>query len=68
MKNILTHLQHLNFTQYESIAYLTLLKHSNVTGYELAKNSGIPASKLYPVLNKLVEKEVVFALDSDPAK
>jgi sugar-specific transcriptional regulator TrmB len=68
MKNILTHLQHLNFTQYESIAYLTLLKHSNVTGYELAKNSGIPASKIYPVLNKLVEKEVVLALDSDPAK
>ena len=53
MKNILTHLQHLNFTQYESMAYLALLKQSEVTGYELAKNSGIPASKIYAVLNNI---------------
>lgn len=68
MKNILTYLQHLNFTQYESMAYLALLKHSNITGYELAKNSKIPASKIYAVLNKLVEKEVILALDSEPVK
>ena len=68
MKNILNHLQHLNFTQYESMAYLGLLKQSNVTGYELAKNSGIPDSKIYQVLNKLIGKEVILALDSDPVK
>jgi sugar-specific transcriptional regulator TrmB len=68
MKNTLLYLQNLNFTQYESKAYLALLKHSNVTGYELAKKSGIPASKIYQVLNKLVEKEVVIALDSEPVK
>jgi len=68
MKNILEHLQNLNFSQYESKAYLALLKHSRVTGYELAKKSGIPASKIYQVLNKLLEKEVVIALDSEPVK
>jgi len=68
MKNILTHLQHLNFTQYESMAYLALLKQSEVTGYELAKNSGIPDSKIYAVLNKLIEKDVILALDSEPVK
>jgi sugar-specific transcriptional regulator TrmB len=68
MKNILTHLQHLNFTQYESMAYLALLKQSEVTGYELAKNSGIPDSKIYAVLNKLIEKDVILALDKEPVK
>ena len=68
MKNILQHLQNLNFTQYESKAYLALLRQGNVTGYELAKNSGIPASKIYQVLNKLVEKEVVLAHDSEPIR
>ena len=68
MKNILNSLQHLNFTQYESKAYLALLKQSKVTGYEVAKNSNIPASKIYAVLNKLTDKEVVLALDTDPVK
>lgn len=66
MKNILKNLQQLNFTRYESTAYIALLKQSNVSGYELAKNSGIPASKIYEVLNKLIEKEVILALDSGP--
>ena len=68
MKNILTHLRHLNFTQYESMAYMALLKQSEVTGYELAKNSGIPASKIYAVLNKLIDRDVILALDSEPLK
>jgi len=68
MKNILSQLQQLNFTQYESMAYLALLKQSEVTGYELAKNSGIPASKIYAVLNKLLDKDVILALDSEPVR
>ena len=68
MKNILKHLQALGFSQYESKAYLALLQQGQVTGYELAKNSGIPASKIYAVLNKLVEKEIILALDSDPVR
>ena len=68
MKNIINHLQNLNFTQYESKAYLSLLQQGNISGYELAKNSGIPASKIYQVLNKLIEKEVILALDSEPTK
>lgn len=66
MKNLIDQLQNLNFTQYESRAYLSLLEQGNITGYELAKNSGIPASKIYAVLNKLMEKEVILALDTEP--
>ena len=68
MKKLVDQLQNLNFTQYESRAYLSLLEQGNITGYELAKNSGIPASKIYAVLNKLMEKEVILALDSEPVK
>jgi len=68
MKKVLQNLQNLNFTQYESKAYIALLQQGEVTGYELAKNSGIPASKIYQVLNKLITKEVVVALDSEPVK
>jgi len=68
MKSVLAHLQNLNFTQYESKAYLALLKQGGISGYELAKKSGIPASKIYQVLNRLIEKEVVIALDSEPVK
>ncbi len=68
MHNILQNLQNLNFSLYESKAYLALLQRGEVTGYELAKNSGIPASKIYQVLNKLMAKEVVLALDSEPIK
>lgn len=68
MKKILSHLQNLAFSQYESRAYLSLLKQGQVTGYELSKNSGIPASKIYGVLNKLLDKEIIIALDSDPVR
>ena len=68
MKKLFTYLQDLGFSQYESKAFIALLKQSHVTGYELSKNSGIPASKIYAVLNKLVEKEVIIAIDSDPVR
>jgi sugar-specific transcriptional regulator TrmB len=66
MKALLKALQNVNFTLYESKAYLALLQNPETTGYEIAKNSGIPASKIYQVLNKLLHREVIAALDSDP--
>jgi sugar-specific transcriptional regulator TrmB len=68
MKNIVSLLQSIGFSQYEAQAYLALLQHSNVTGYELAKNSGIPASKIYQILTKLIDRELVLVIDSEPKK
>ncbi len=68
MKKIISLLQNIGFTQYESQAYLALVQQSNVTGYELAKNSGIPASKIYQILNKLIDKDVILPIDSEPKK
>ncbi len=68
MRQIIERMQNLGFSQYEAKVYLALLQQPNVTGYELAKNSGVPASKIYAILNKLIAREVVQAIDSDPKK
>ena len=66
MKKLIELMQNIGFTQYESQVYLALLKQPNVTGYELAKHSGVPASKIYPILNKLVSREIVQAVEEEP--
>lgn len=68
MQKIISLMQSIGFTQYESQVYLALLKQSNVTGYELAKLSGVPASKIYPILNRLIDREVIQAIDIEPKK
>ena len=68
MNQILDWLQTLGFSQYEAKVYLALLMQPDVTGYELAKHSGVPASKIYGTLNKLIAREMVQAIDSDPKK
>ncbi len=68
MKELLLHLQLLGFTQYEARVYLSLLEHYPVTGYELSKQSGVPASKIYQVLNRLKERDIVLVLDEEPVR
>ena len=68
MQKIISLMQSIGFTQYESQVYLALLKQANVTGYELAKLSSVPASKIYPILNRLVEKEFIQVVDTEPKK
>ncbi|MBY0149207.1 TrmB family transcriptional regulator [Neobacillus niacini] len=52
-KTIFETLKNLNFTEYEAKAYLSLLEESPLTGYAVAKNSGVPRSKIYEVLDSL---------------
>ncbi len=68
MEKILTEIQKLGFSQYESKAYLSLLQHSPVTGYELSKRSGVPRSMIYEVINKLIDRGAVNTIPSDPLK
>ncbi len=65
---LLEHLRQLGFTSYEAKVYIALLKQENATGYEIAKLSGVPASKIYEVLKKLQEREVIMVLDGDPRR
>ncbi|HRX17059.1 MAG TPA: helix-turn-helix domain-containing protein [Spirochaetota bacterium] len=60
--NIVNKLQDLGFSANESRVYAALLEENPVTAYELGKRSGVPSSKIYEVLCRLLEKEMVFEL------
>jgi HTH-type transcriptional regulator, sugar sensing transcriptional regulator len=65
MAEIVALLQELGFGEYEARAYLALLQHHPVTGYELAKLSGVPRPNIYSVLQKLEERGTVGRLESN---
>src|SRR5687767_13133675 len=57
-------LQQLGFGEYESRAYITLLKDKPLNGYELAKASGLPRANIYAVLQKLEKRGAVVRMDT----
>ncbi len=59
----LRHLQTLGFSEYEAKAYLGLLQNSPMTGYQLAKSSGIPRPNIYPVLDRLQQRGAVLRIE-----
>lgn len=50
---LLTKLTQLGFSEYEAKAYLALLKENPASGYQIAKQSGVPRSMVYEVIGKL---------------
>ncbi|CAM3375284.1 MULTISPECIES: TrmB family transcriptional regulator [Saccharibacillus] len=60
-------LQDLNFTEYEAKAYLALLDKSPLSGYAVSLGSGVPRSKIYEVLNGLVERGEVLISHEEPS-
>lgn len=58
----------LGLTEYEAKAYLSLLKENPVNGYSLSKNSGIPRSRIYDILQSLIVKGLVFKSLDDASK
>jgi sugar-specific transcriptional regulator TrmB len=61
-KKIADSLIKLGFSKYEAIAYCSLLIQNPATAYEIAKESFIPTSKIYEVLSRLLEKEVIIEI------
>jgi len=67
MKNkIIERMKQLGFTGSEAQAYVTLLKSNPATGYEISKQSGIPRSAIYSVMDKLENAGLVNAMSSNP--
>lgn len=59
-------LQGLGFSPYESKAYLALLSgKSPAGGYEVARRAGIPSSKIYETLERLVGKGAVSIIEGE---
>ncbi|MBE1555976.1 TrmB family transcriptional regulator [Sporosarcina limicola] len=61
-------LEQLGFSIYECKAYIGLLKHSPITGYEVSKRTGVPRSMIYEVLGKLLDKGAIYTVPSEPVK
>jgi HTH-type transcriptional regulator, sugar sensing transcriptional regulator len=59
--NIIQELEAMGLSEYESKAYVALLGFDlPLTAYEVAKQSGIPTSKVYEVISRLQEREMIL--------
>ncbi|WP_251862581.1 helix-turn-helix domain-containing protein [Clostridium sp. Marseille-Q2269] len=56
MENLLSLLKKFGFTESETKVYIALLKNGPGTGYEISKNSSVPRSKVYNILEILMDK------------
>lgn len=68
MDQIIKSLTSLGLTESECKAYLALLQQGPQNGYELSKNSGIPRSKIYGLLESLVTKNFVLGTKTTDPK
>lgn len=57
---LIEEMKQLGLNEYEAKAYLKLLEKWPVNGYALSKNSGVPRSRIYEVLEGLSKKQLVF--------
>ncbi|WP_097073738.1 TrmB family transcriptional regulator [Lysinibacillus xyleni] len=55
----------MNFNEYEAKAYISLVKQGTVTAYQVSKDSGVPRSRIYEILDVLVEKGIVIKEEID---
>jgi sugar-specific transcriptional regulator TrmB len=59
MADLVEQLGKTGFTEYEAKVYVALQRVSPATGYQLAKESGVPRSTIYEVLGKLIARGAV---------
>lgn len=57
----------LGFNIYEAKAYIAMLGKINpLTAYEIGKLSGVPRSKVYEVVDRLFQKQIIVKVDENP--
>lgn len=66
MSEYAEYLQAIGMTEWEAKAYLALLDEAPVSGYAVAKQSGVPRAKIYEVLASLVAKGAAHLARSEP--
>ena len=55
-------------TRQEGTIYSALLNHGEMTGYEVAKDTGISRSNVYAALSALVEKGAAYLVEGESTK
>jgi sugar-specific transcriptional regulator TrmB len=68
MSALLDRLREIGLGDYEARLYLALVQRHPATGYELARASGVPSSKVYEVLARLQDKDLVFVAEGGKAR
>jgi sugar-specific transcriptional regulator TrmB len=64
-KEIVQAIENLGLSTYEAKAYFALLLESPLTGYKLSKISGVPRSRIYETIEKLMAKGLVLSQEGD---
>jgi hypothetical protein len=64
-KEIIQAIESLGLSTYEAKAYFALLSESPLTGYKLSKNSGVPRSRIYETIEKLIAKGLILSQEGD---
>ena len=65
---LLESLKSLGLTKYEALVYIGLLRTAGATATEVHEISGVPRASVYPVLDRLVQKELVSVSHTTPKR
>ena len=57
-----------NLTRQEALIYVALLTYGEMTGYEVAKQTGIARSNVYSALQSLLEKGALYLIEGETTK
>jgi sugar-specific transcriptional regulator TrmB len=68
MKTAVLKLTQCGLSEYEAKAYIALLRENPASAYEIAKNSGIPTSKIYEVINKLESRSMIQPIHGERSR
>lgn len=66
METLIQIMKKYDFSEMETRVYTTLLEKGNLTGYEVSKVSGVPRSKVYNILERLLKKNLIVVNKSEP--
>jgi len=61
-------LKSVGLTKYEALVYIALLKVEGATATEIHEISGVPRASVYPVLDRLIQKNLVIVSHSTPKR
>ena len=66
--DLMNALRKIGLTQQEAVIFTELCRHSELTGYEAAKISGISRSNAYGALSNLVDKGYAYVIEASSVK
>ncbi|MCE5338279.1 MAG: TrmB family transcriptional regulator [Methanomicrobiaceae archaeon] len=66
--DLLESLKSLGLTKYEALVYIGLIRMTGATATEVHETSGVPRASVYPVLDRLVQKELVSVSHTTPKR